>query len=149
MWASSAKPWTLARRRSVATCALMTKTRPGASTAARKRRRHHQRCLLWRLLPHRRQRRGSCPAAAWHLYSVVGPGVILYDDLPDRTLVTAKQELVTRPWGPERYGWSGCISHFGNCRFLTCGSGRASLCDATCMSPIDRSFPQLLSRLLL
>ena len=39
------------------------------------------------------------------VYSVVGPGVILYDDLPDRTLVTAKQELVTRPWGPERYGW--------------------------------------------
>ena len=39
------------------------------------------------------------------VYSVVGPGVILYDDLPDRTMVTAKQELVTRPWGPERYGW--------------------------------------------
>ncbi|MEZ4734966.1 MAG: NTP transferase domain-containing protein [Caldilineaceae bacterium] len=39
------------------------------------------------------------------VYSVVGPGVILYDDLPDRTMVTVKQELVTRPWGPERYGW--------------------------------------------
>ena len=39
------------------------------------------------------------------VYSVVGPGVLLYDDLPDRTMVTAKQELVTRPWGPERYGW--------------------------------------------
>ena len=38
-------------------------------------------------------------------YSVVGPGVVLYDDLPDRTMVTVKQELVTRPWGPERYGW--------------------------------------------
>jgi bifunctional UDP-N-acetylglucosamine pyrophosphorylase/glucosamine-1-phosphate N-acetyltransferase len=38
-------------------------------------------------------------------YSVVGAGVILYDDLPDRQLVTVKQELVTRPWGPERYGW--------------------------------------------
>lgn len=39
------------------------------------------------------------------VYSIVGPGVILYDDLPDRTMVTVKQELVTRPWGPERYGW--------------------------------------------
>ena len=39
------------------------------------------------------------------VYSVVGPGVVLYDDLPDRTMVTVKQELTTRPWGPERYGW--------------------------------------------
>jgi bifunctional UDP-N-acetylglucosamine pyrophosphorylase/glucosamine-1-phosphate N-acetyltransferase len=39
------------------------------------------------------------------VYSVVGAGVILYDDLPDRQLVTAKQELATRSWGPERYGW--------------------------------------------
>lgn len=38
-------------------------------------------------------------------YSVVGAGVILYEDLPDRQMVTVKQELVTRPWGPERYGW--------------------------------------------
>ncbi|MEZ4865118.1 MAG: NTP transferase domain-containing protein [Caldilineaceae bacterium] len=39
------------------------------------------------------------------VYSVVGPGVVLYDDLPDRTLVTVQQQLTTRPWGPERYGW--------------------------------------------
>jgi NDP-sugar pyrophosphorylase family protein len=39
------------------------------------------------------------------VYSVVGPGVVLYDDLPDRQVVTLKQELATRPWGPERYGW--------------------------------------------
>ena len=39
------------------------------------------------------------------VYSVLGAGVIGYDDLPDRTMVTLKQELVTRPWGPERYGW--------------------------------------------
>ncbi len=38
-------------------------------------------------------------------YSVVGPGVILYDDVPSKTMVMAKQELVTKPWGPERYGW--------------------------------------------
>ncbi len=39
------------------------------------------------------------------VYSIVGPGVVLYEDLPDRTMVTVKQELTTRPWGPERYGW--------------------------------------------
>jgi len=38
-------------------------------------------------------------------YSVVGPGVILYDDVPSKTMVMVKQELVTKPWGPERYGW--------------------------------------------
>lgn len=38
-------------------------------------------------------------------YSCVGPGVILYDDLPERRLVLAKQELVVREWGPEKYGW--------------------------------------------
>lgn len=39
------------------------------------------------------------------VYSVVGAGVLLYEDVPDRTMVTVKQELVTHPWGPERYGW--------------------------------------------
>ncbi len=38
-------------------------------------------------------------------YSCVGAGVILYEDLPSRELVLVKQELVRRPWGPERYGW--------------------------------------------
>jgi len=38
-------------------------------------------------------------------YSCVGPGVVLYDDLPSRQLVLVKQELERRPWGPERYGW--------------------------------------------
>ena len=38
-------------------------------------------------------------------YSCIGPGVILYDDCPERTLILAKQEHVTREWGPERYGW--------------------------------------------
>ena len=38
-------------------------------------------------------------------YSVVGPGVILYEDVPSKTMVMAKQELITKPWGPERYGW--------------------------------------------
>jgi bifunctional UDP-N-acetylglucosamine pyrophosphorylase/glucosamine-1-phosphate N-acetyltransferase len=39
------------------------------------------------------------------VYSCVGPGVVLYDDLPDREVIMVKQELVRRPWGPERYGW--------------------------------------------
>lgn len=39
------------------------------------------------------------------VYSIVGAGVVLYDDLPDRQAVTVKQELMTRSWGPERYGW--------------------------------------------
>jgi bifunctional UDP-N-acetylglucosamine pyrophosphorylase/glucosamine-1-phosphate N-acetyltransferase len=39
------------------------------------------------------------------VYSCVGPGVVLYEDLPDRTMVLVKQELERRTWGPERYGW--------------------------------------------
>uniref|UniRef100_A0A540VGK3 Nucleotidyl transferase n=2 Tax=Litorilinea aerophila TaxID=1204385 RepID=A0A540VGK3_9CHLR len=39
------------------------------------------------------------------VYSCVGPGVVLYEDVPDRQVVMLRQELTTRPWGPERYGW--------------------------------------------
>lgn len=38
-------------------------------------------------------------------YCCVGPGVVLYEDLPHRTLVLVKQDLERRNWGPERYGW--------------------------------------------
>jgi bifunctional UDP-N-acetylglucosamine pyrophosphorylase/glucosamine-1-phosphate N-acetyltransferase len=38
-------------------------------------------------------------------YCCVGPGVVLYDDLPHRTLVLVRQDLERREWGPERYGW--------------------------------------------
>jgi bifunctional UDP-N-acetylglucosamine pyrophosphorylase/glucosamine-1-phosphate N-acetyltransferase len=38
-------------------------------------------------------------------YSCVGPGVVLNEDLPSREVVLVKQELVRKPWGPERYGW--------------------------------------------
>ncbi len=38
-------------------------------------------------------------------YCCVGPGVVLYEDLPHRTLVLVKQEMERREWGPERYGW--------------------------------------------
>jgi NDP-sugar pyrophosphorylase family protein len=45
------------------------------------------------------------PGRRTGVYSVVGPGVVLYDDLPDRQLTMVKQELTTSEWGPERYGW--------------------------------------------
>ncbi|MCS7263915.1 MAG: NDP-sugar synthase [Armatimonadetes bacterium] len=38
-------------------------------------------------------------------YCCVGPGVVLYEDLPHRTLVLLRQDLERRNWGPERYGW--------------------------------------------
>lgn len=38
-------------------------------------------------------------------YCCVGPGVVLYEDLPHRTLLLVKQGLERRNWGPERYGW--------------------------------------------
>jgi bifunctional UDP-N-acetylglucosamine pyrophosphorylase/glucosamine-1-phosphate N-acetyltransferase len=39
------------------------------------------------------------------VYACLGPGVVAYDDVPDRQMVLAKQTLETRPWGPEKYGW--------------------------------------------
>ncbi|HOZ47496.1 MAG TPA: NDP-sugar synthase [Candidatus Hydrogenedentes bacterium] len=38
-------------------------------------------------------------------YSCVGGGAIVYDDVPERTMVLPKQELVHKPWGPEKLGW--------------------------------------------
>lgn len=38
-------------------------------------------------------------------YSLVGPGVIAYEDVPSNTLILAKQDYIKKPWGPERYGW--------------------------------------------
>ena len=38
-------------------------------------------------------------------YACVGAGAIIYDDVPERTLLLAKQEHVLKPWGPEQYGW--------------------------------------------
>ena len=37
--------------------------------------------------------------------SVVGSGVILYEDVSDNTLIYAKQELIKTSWGPKKYGW--------------------------------------------
>lgn len=38
-------------------------------------------------------------------YSCVGPGVIVDEDVPARTLRTVTQETEDRSWGPDRYGW--------------------------------------------
>jgi bifunctional UDP-N-acetylglucosamine pyrophosphorylase/glucosamine-1-phosphate N-acetyltransferase len=38
-------------------------------------------------------------------YSCAGPGLIVYQDLPARTVTLVKQETDSRPWGPEKYGW--------------------------------------------
>ena len=38
-------------------------------------------------------------------YSCVGPGIVVYEDVPSRKLILLKQETVERDWGPERYGW--------------------------------------------
>lgn len=38
-------------------------------------------------------------------YTCIGPGVVVYEDVPSRKLILLKQELVEKEWGPERYGW--------------------------------------------
>jgi len=38
-------------------------------------------------------------------YSILGSGVLLEEDLPSRTSIRVKQELIRGSWGPERYGW--------------------------------------------
>ncbi len=45
------------------------------------------------------------PGCRVGIYSVVGPGVVLRDDVPNRTMVQVEQTLTHKPWGPERYGW--------------------------------------------
>ena len=44
----------------------------------------------------------GCKVGAW---SCVGPGVVLGDDLPNRKSVFVRQQLETKDWGPEKYGW--------------------------------------------
>lgn len=38
-------------------------------------------------------------------YTCVGAGAIVYDDVPERTLLLPKQEHTLKPWGPEHYDW--------------------------------------------
>ncbi len=47
----------------------------------------------------------TMPGVKIGAYSCVGPGIVLYQDLPTRTLTLLKQETQSRPWGPEKYGW--------------------------------------------
>jgi len=44
----------------------------------------------------------GCKVGAW---SCVGPGVVLGDDLPNRKSIFVRQQLETKEWGPEKYGW--------------------------------------------
>ncbi|SEN81318.1 sugar phosphate nucleotidyltransferase [Paenibacillus sp. OV219] len=45
------------------------------------------------------------PGVKVGVYSVVGSGVILEEDVPNRTLLYVKQDLVRKEWGPSKYGW--------------------------------------------
>lgn len=47
----------------------------------------------------------TMPGTKIGAYSCVGAGIVVYEDVPSRTLLLLRQETVTRPWGPERYGW--------------------------------------------
>ncbi len=38
-------------------------------------------------------------------HSVIGSGVVLEEDVPPRTIIRLKQELIRGTWGPQRYGW--------------------------------------------
>lgn len=38
-------------------------------------------------------------------YSVVGSGVVLSEDVEDKTLIYVEQNLKKRPWGTDKYGW--------------------------------------------
>lgn len=38
-------------------------------------------------------------------YSAIGPAVVVANDVPANTLVTVRQDLETRTFGPGRYGW--------------------------------------------
>ena len=45
------------------------------------------------------------PGVKIGVYSVIGAGVILREDVPDNTLLYAEQTHVKKHWGPEMYGW--------------------------------------------
>jgi len=45
------------------------------------------------------------PGVKTGVYSIVGAGVVLREDLEDNTLIYADQTHVKKKWGPEMYGW--------------------------------------------
>lgn len=47
----------------------------------------------------------TMPGAKIGSYSCVGAGIVVYGEVPERTLRVLKQETVDRAWGPKRYGW--------------------------------------------
>lgn len=45
------------------------------------------------------------PGSKVGAYTVIGPGVVVQGDVPERSLLLLKQEVERREWGPEKYGW--------------------------------------------
>lgn len=45
------------------------------------------------------------PGCKMGVYSVAGAGLIVEEDIPNRTFVYVKQEVSHKPWGPDKYGW--------------------------------------------
>jgi len=45
------------------------------------------------------------PGSKVGAYSVIGPGVVVSGDVPERSLLLLKQEVERKEWGPEKYGW--------------------------------------------
>lgn len=45
------------------------------------------------------------PGVKTGVYSIVGPGVLLAEDLPNNKIVMLKQETTVRDWSPDKYGW--------------------------------------------
>ena len=35
----------------------------------------------------------------------IGAGIVISKDIPHNTRLLLKQEYITTPWGPDRYGW--------------------------------------------
>ncbi len=38
-------------------------------------------------------------------YSCIGSGIWVNEDVPDKSLLLLKQEVIRKEWGPERFGW--------------------------------------------
>ncbi len=47
----------------------------------------------------------TMPGTKIGVYSCVGGGIVVYEDVADRSLLLLKQETMVKTWGPERYGW--------------------------------------------
>ncbi|MBC7263655.1 MAG: NTP transferase domain-containing protein [Chloroflexi bacterium] len=45
------------------------------------------------------------PGSKVGAYSAIGPGVVVNGDVPERSLLLLKQEVIRKDWGPEKYGW--------------------------------------------